>query len=825
MPSFLRRTAAPWRRHPLELGLGAGLVAVLALVLGTGLTLVRQAHAANTTDKTCTSASYAHDITIAGTKGIITFDCPGPADIDVSTSAGGPGTVTVATGSTLSLIDIGASVTLDGEHANQLFVVNGGGSLTLDHLIVADGQTGSDGGGILNDAGGTLTITDSTFSSDAAYCTLVNNFSGSLSGGDCYGGGLANFGTVTITGSTFSGDTAAGTSVNNLSGIANGGGGEGGGLYNRGTVTITDSTFSGDTAAGGAAFAMGSPGTNTTAEGGDAEGGGLENYGGTVTISGSTFSGDTASGGAGSGASAAAGFGGAGGGGGLENDGTLTISGSTFSGDTAAGGAGANTDSTSYGDGGDGFGGALFTGGTATTATISGSTFSGDTATGGAGSGGAGTGGDGFGGALVNSGMVTITNATLSGNTATGGGGAGGAGTGGDGDGGAVDNSGTATITNATLSGNTAAGGAGSGGAPGGSGVGGALDAYSNTITVTNSIVAANTASGTPGPNCFQSGTVFDGGNNLEDGSGPGPTDCGFIAANLDQFAATPSQLGLGGLGNHGGPTQTMALAPGSLALGHANLVVCTNTTGPNPVNGVDQRGVHRPQGTGCDIGAFELERPIILLRVAGPIFVAPGVRNIRYVSGDTTFILTAATSRDGVAPATASYCVAPVVVGGGTCSNFTTVQVGSLPATFSLAGGDGPYTVSAYASDSFGDQGAIRTVVYTLDTTPPAATLTIGQPQATVDGQVEVTSRTPLTLSATDAGSGVASVSYRFFREGRRAPAFTVVRRATARFKLTGADGVYEVEYLATDHVGNVRSYSVTLVLANGQLHVATQP
>ena len=818
MPSFLRRPEVPWRRHPLELGLGAGLAVVLALGLGTGLTLLlpRLVHAADTTDKMCTSASYAHDITTAGTKGIITFDCPGPADINVG--KGGPGTVTVATGSTLSLIDIGASVTLDGEHADQLFVVNGGGSLTLDHLIVADGQTGSEGGGILNDAGGTVTITNSTFSGDTAACTLINNVNGFLSGGDCYGGGLANFGTVTITGSTFSDDTADSTTVYNPTGFADGGDGDGGGLYNRGTVTITNSTFSGDTAAGGTALASGSIGTSTVAEGGDGDGGGLENEGGTATITDSTFLGDSATGGAGFGGEATIGEGGGGFGGGLSNVGTLTITDSTFSDDTAAGGGGTNTNATSYGQGGDGFGGALYSAGTATTATISGSTFSGDSATGGAGtSSPAGTGGIGAGGALDNFGTVTITNATLTADSATGGVGSG-SGAGGNGGGGGLANFGTATITNATLSGDAAAGGA-----PGGSGDGGALEASSNTITVTNSIVAANTASSTPGPNCFQSGTITDGGNNLEDGSSP--TDCGFSAANHDQFAATPSQLGLGSLGNHGGPTQTMALAPGSLALGHANLVVCTNTTGPNPVNGVDQRGVHRPQGTGCDIGAFELERPIILLRVAGPIFVAPGVRNIRYVSGDTTFILTAATSRDGVAPASASYCVAPVVVGGGTCSNFTTVQAGSLPATFSLAGGDGPYTVSAYASDSFGDQGAIRTAVYTLDTTPPAATLTIGQPQATVDGQVEVTSRTPLTLRATDAGSGVATVSYRFFREGRRAPAFTVVRGAKARFKLTGADGVYEVDYLATDHVGNVRSYSVTLVLANGQLQVATQP
>lgn len=54
----------------------------------------------------------------------------------------------------------------------------------------------------------------------------------------------------------------------------------------------------------------------------------------------------------------------------------------------------------------------------------------------------------------------------------------------------------------------------------------------------------------------------------------------------------------LGSPENHGGPTRTMALAFGSPAIDTAGgLFACTDT---------DQRGVARPQGLACDMGAFE---------------------------------------------------------------------------------------------------------------------------------------------------------------------------------------------------------------------------
>jgi hypothetical protein len=61
--------------------------------------------------------------------------------------------------------------------------------------------------------------------------------------------------------------------------------------------------------------------------------------------------------------------------------------------------------------------------------------------------------------------------------------------------------------------------------------------------------------------------------------------------------------LGSNVLANNVGPTQTIALPAGSAAIDEGNDAVCAAA----PVYGVDQRGVTRPQGPRCDIGAYEL--------------------------------------------------------------------------------------------------------------------------------------------------------------------------------------------------------------------------
>jgi S-layer homology domain. len=166
------------------------------------------------------------------------------------------------------------------------------------------------------------------------------------------------------------------------------------------------------------------------------------------------------------------------------------------------------------------------------------------------------------GAGLLIGGTITVTNSTFSGNIA-------------NGDGGAIFNGGALEVTNSTFSGNTAfqAGAIGS--------IGPA------TAILKNSILANNS-----GGNC--AGSIINGGYNLDSGS-----TCGFGSNNGSMSNTDPK---LGSLADNGGPTQTMALLAGSPAIDRGLDFLCS---GP-PVNGVDQRGVIRPQGFGCDVGAYE---------------------------------------------------------------------------------------------------------------------------------------------------------------------------------------------------------------------------
>ncbi|MSQ10576.1 MAG: hypothetical protein EXR52_06160 [Dehalococcoidia bacterium] len=78
-------------------------------------------------------------------------------------------------------------------------------------------------------------------------------------------------------------------------------------------------------------------------------------------------------------------------------------------------------------------------------------------------------------------------------------------------------------------------------------------------------------------------------------------------------------QAGLGPLALNGGPTGSHALLNGSFAINAGSAAVCASA----PIGGVDQRGLARPQGPGCDLGAFESS-------LAGTI----GGRNLKISTG-----------------------------------------------------------------------------------------------------------------------------------------------------------------------------------------------
>jgi fibronectin type 3 domain-containing protein len=284
---------------------------------------------------------------------------------------------------------------------------------------------------------------------------------------------------------------------------------------------------------------------NTSSTGGA----GIYNHG-TLSVSGSTFTGNSSP--SPNGVS----------GGGISNTGQLTVTTSTFTNNSAQeGGAVFNqntatiTNTTFANNVGTIYGGGAILNAFGTTNVFS-STFIGNTGPG--------------GGAIDNDTTITFRNSTFYNNTGGGGGG------------GAINNFGTATFIQSTLSGNTA-------------NTGSNIHNYSSgSVTATTTLIMSIVANGVGGSNCNSNGPpIIDSGYNLDSGS-----SCGFTTA---QHALNNTQPQLLAIASNGGPTQTMALPLSSPA---------TNAI-PTSVNGcngsIDQRGVARPQGAGCDIGAFEM--------------------------------------------------------------------------------------------------------------------------------------------------------------------------------------------------------------------------
>ena len=127
-------------------------------------------------------------------------------------------------------------------------------------------------------------------------------------------------------------------------------------------------------------------------------------------------------------------------------------------------------------------------------------------------------------------------------------------------------------------------------------------------FAVNNSIVT-----GSPGSNC---NGPFSGGHNLFDDDG---SECGAAASDLKN--ADPK---LGPLQDNGGPTQTRALLTGSPAIDGGEDEACAVSA-----KNVDQRGVSRPQGPLCDIGAFEyVAADLALTASANPTTIQEGQRS-----------------------------------------------------------------------------------------------------------------------------------------------------------------------------------------------------
>jgi hypothetical protein len=127
-------------------------------------------------------------------------------------------------------------------------------------------------------------------------------------------------------------------------------------------------------------------------------------------------------------------------------------------------------------------------------------------------------------------------------------------------------------------------------------------------VTIRDSILATGTNISSATCGVKSPATITSVGHNIDNEDA-----CGFHATG-DLVNVEPL---LDPLADNGGPVTTMALQPGSPALGGASPAGCPST---------DARGVLRPAGTGCDIGAFELATPIAITGAASAIATGSAV-------------------------------------------------------------------------------------------------------------------------------------------------------------------------------------------------------
>jgi transcriptional regulator with XRE-family HTH domain len=482
----------------------------------------------------------------------LTLRGPGAGVLTLSSGTKGYG-IQVLAGVSVSI----SGLTLGESTLPTADFVQNAGTLNLSRTVVAHVTTqGSGSAPIHNLTSGTLTLT---------ICTVSGNTSRS-SAGSIHNEGLLSLINSVVSQNTGGGivnnageDATATVTKSTISQNSTDGPG-GGGIYNGGTLHLTRSLIAGNRSTigpGGGIYNAGETMTITTSTISDntamhSYGGGIDNLT-DLTITGSTISGNTSS----------SNIEPHRGGGGINNGGTLSITSSLISHNTLL--ASRQSDNS---------GGGIYN---TTTLTLADSTIANNTASGGP------------GGGISNDllGTLTLLNSTIAGNTTV------------DDSGGGISTTGARTsLVFCTVYGNTA------------HRVGGGIFTAAGSIQevpgqgqfkMTNSLVAQNRA--TRGPDL--AGVLISGGYNLIG------EPAGFSVAPANGKPGT-DLIGQGAVGlridprlqEQGGPAgqvRVLALLAGSSAIDRIPLAACH----PDRIT-ADQRGIKRPQGSACDIGAYE---------------------------------------------------------------------------------------------------------------------------------------------------------------------------------------------------------------------------
>jgi predicted outer membrane repeat protein len=390
---------------------------------------------------------------------------------------------------------------------------------------------------------------------------------------------------------------------------------------------------------------------------------------------------------------------------------------------------------------------------------------------------------DAQGGGIWNFGTLRIQNSTIANNTS-----------GAQSQGAGIYNDGVLILDNSTLSGNAA----------GASSIGGGLfneDDDGATLTVANTIIARNSAP--DGPDVF--GTLSSRGynviGNLQGNTGAIWNDL----TNVDPL--------LGPLQDNGGPTATMALLPGSVAIDHGDPAFDPNAFVP-PMT-TDQRSSLRVDGGRLDIGAYESEPPHFP-RIDS--LTDPQTVECTSQHGTTASISVQVSDSKGHA-LVIQWIVNNQIAQTDQISAAKPISAGQ--STYTAIYPDGPTNVTVVVNDGESDPVTQSTTVTIVDTTPPTIPSLSASPNVFSPPNHKMV---PVTISVVatdicDANPRTKIISVTSNEPGPNQYQITgdLTLNVQSERNGTGNGRIYTIVVQATDNSGNAATKSVTVTVPKG--------
>jgi hypothetical protein len=201
----------------------------------------------------------------------------------------------------------------------------------------------------------------------------------------------------------------------------------------------------------------------------------------------------------------------------------------------------------------------------------------------------------------------------------------------------------------------------------------------------------------------------------------------------------------------------------------------------------LQQEGIHRIEHRSTDnSGNHELPKKLAVTVSSNPPLTTASSAKKRYESGDSIISVSDVSLTLVVTERQVPVKSTEYRIDNGKWTPYQPFQITN----------EGSHFIEFRSTDLLGNQEPTRFVTVIIDRQPPATALMIGQPKTEENGVIQITDKTPIALSSTDAIAGVSSSRYRIVGAGGE-------RSGSEPFSIV-SDGEYLVSFSSVDRAGN---------------------